>query len=338
MRPLATADLHYNHRRGKGLAERVIGDINAAGGDVLLVIGDVATADGDLLERCLDLFRFPGPKLFLAGNHDLWTAGSDSYRLFTEILPRRIRDLGWQWLETEPFIRDGWAIVGTIGWYDYSFAHARSASPNVLCRQSLPRGRRALRRIPPSPRRGNFARACQSFAGRWNDGRFSSFTAATRRFSPSCWKSSTANSAIPAGMQILAATHHLPFRSPSPPPRIPQWDFAHAYLGSEKLGELLLRHPAVKLSLSGHSHFPAEATVGQIRAINIGSGYRVKTFALSICGPLHRDAFWPLIAGAGRPGSRRRTEASATGDDESPNALPFGSRLTESDAILLHHD
>src|SRR5688572_17265285 len=122
MRLIVTADLHFNHRVSRPLAEEVIARINSAGGDVLLVVGDTSIPDGDTLEQCLDRFKFPGPKLFIAGNHELWTTGPDSYALFTEELPRRVRAMGWQWLETEPFLSDGVAIVGSVGWYDYSFA------------------------------------------------------------------------------------------------------------------------------------------------------------------------------------------------------------------------
>src|SRR5688572_17873801 len=104
MRLLVTADLHYNQLKSKPLAEEVIDHMNAAGGDVLMVVGDTAGSDGDALERCLSRFQFSGPKLFVAGNHELWTAGDDSYALIKEELPRRVRAMGWQWLQTEPFI------------------------------------------------------------------------------------------------------------------------------------------------------------------------------------------------------------------------------------------
>src|SRR5688500_13559233 len=98
--------------------------MNQAGGDVLLVVGDTAVSDGDALEQCLGRFRFGGPKLFVAGNHELWTRGPDSYRVFAEDLPRRVRAAGWHWLEGEPLrLGGGVAIVGTVGWYDYGFAH-----------------------------------------------------------------------------------------------------------------------------------------------------------------------------------------------------------------------
>ena len=89
MRLLATADLHYNHPRSRESADEVIDRINRESFDVLLLVGDTAAADGDALEQCLARFTFTGPKLFVAGNHELWTHGDDSYRLFREELPRR---------------------------------------------------------------------------------------------------------------------------------------------------------------------------------------------------------------------------------------------------------
>jgi hypothetical protein len=77
---------------------------------------------------------------------------------------------------------------------------------------------------------------------------------------------------------VVAATHHLPFAALLPPPHSAQWDFAKAYLGSEAIGRVLLKYENVRHAFCGHSHFPAEAQVGQIRAVNIGSGYRAKTF------------------------------------------------------------
>src|SRR6185437_14900000 len=88
MRLIVTADLHYNHPRSKAGAIDLIDQMNRAGGDVLLVIGDAAAADGDDLEQCLSKFEFSGPKLFVAGNHELWTHGPDSYELYHQALPR----------------------------------------------------------------------------------------------------------------------------------------------------------------------------------------------------------------------------------------------------------
>src|SRR4051794_41160815 len=122
MRVLLTADLHYNHARSHPLAIELIDTLNRTGGDVLVIVGDTAVADGDTLEQCLSRVTFTGPKLFVAGNHELWTTRDDSYAIFTDELPRRVRALGWHWLETDPFVAADIAFVGSVGWYDYSFA------------------------------------------------------------------------------------------------------------------------------------------------------------------------------------------------------------------------
>src|SRR4051812_5761949 len=113
MRLLITADLHYNHPRSKAMAEDVISQMNRAGGDVLLLVGDTATLEGDYLERCLALFDLPGAtKLFVAGNHELWTHGPDSYSMYREELPRRLKAAGWRFLEDGPFVAGALGIVG----------------------------------------------------------------------------------------------------------------------------------------------------------------------------------------------------------------------------------
>src|SRR5271154_5079137 len=98
MRLLVTADLHYNHARSRKVADELIDRINADDPDALLLVGDTACLDGNWIERCLARFTVPGPKLFVPGNHELWTAGPDSLGPLTSELPRRVRAAGWHWL------------------------------------------------------------------------------------------------------------------------------------------------------------------------------------------------------------------------------------------------
>ena len=281
MRLLVTADLHYNHRHGKPLAEQLIAEMNAAGGDVLLVVGDTATADGDDLERCLSLFRFPGPKLFVAGNHELWTHRPDSYSIFTDELPRRVRSMGWRWLETEPFSAGDVSILGSVGWYDYSFARDTLGIPRRFYEHKVSPG--AAERfsefahlfepsddVPPASR---------EVLARWNDGKFVKLHRSDEAFLAELINRIEQQLSAAAGSRrVVAAVHHVPIRELLPPTRGAQWDFARAYLGSPRIGELLARAPNVSHVVCGHSHFAAEARLGPIHAINIGSGYRYKTF------------------------------------------------------------
>jgi 3',5'-cyclic AMP phosphodiesterase CpdA len=281
MRLLLTADLHYNHPKSRTVAEDLIDRMNTAGGDVLVVIGDTAVGDGDSLERCLARFRFAGPKLFVAGNHELWTNGADSLTDFEVDLPRRVRALGWHWLETDPFVAGDVAVVGTIGWYDYSFAPPELGIPRRFYEAKVSPG--AAARLPSFARlldqSDDVLPIARDVVARWNDGKFVKLGRTDPEFLQECLDRLQKNLiAVESARTVVAAVHCLPFGELLPPPHSAQWDFVKAYLGSERIGQLLLAHPNVKHVYCGHSHYPARADVGGIAAVNIGSGYRVKTF------------------------------------------------------------
>jgi 3',5'-cyclic AMP phosphodiesterase CpdA len=280
MRLLATADLHYNHPRSRASADELIDQLNAAAADVLLLVGDTAVADGDALEQCLERIRFAGPKLFVAGNHELWTHGADSEHLFRDELPRRIRGLGWHWLQDGPFVAGGVAVVGGVGWYDYSFAQASLGIPRRFYERKVSPGvaDRLAEYADLVERRDDVSPAAWDVVARWNDGRFVKLRRGDEAFlEEQLAQLRTQLEALRDVRTVVAAVHHVPFRELLPPSHNAQWDFAKAYLGSERIGQLLLQFPNVKHALCGHSHFAARAQVGHVEATNIGSGYRWKT-------------------------------------------------------------
>jgi 3',5'-cyclic AMP phosphodiesterase CpdA len=281
MRLLVTADLHYNHPKSKALADDLIDAMNAAGGDVLLLVGDTAAADGDALERCLARFRFSGPKLFVPGNHELWTAGPDSHVLYSQTLPRRVREMGWQWLEAEPFVAGDVAIVGSLGWYDYSFAQPSLGIPRRFYAHKVSPGaaERYAEFAHLFERTDDISQHARETIARWNDGKFAKLGMPDEQFlAELLGRLERQLESVGPARHVIAAVHHLPFRELLPSPRNAQWDFAKAYLGSGRIGETLLRFPNVRHVYCGHSHLAVEAKVGNLHAINIGSGYRWKTF------------------------------------------------------------
>jgi len=282
MRLLVTADLHYNHEKSRALAEQVIDEMNGVEADVLLVVGDTATSEGDALERCLGRFEFSGPRLFVAGNHELWTRGEDSHRLHHEDLPRRVRALGWHWLEAEPFTLGGISIVGSIGWYDYSFASERLGIPRRFYAQKVSPGAAAyLKREELLERSDDIPPAAMEVVARWNDARYVKLHRSDEAFLAEVTGRLRGQlQSLRHHPHVVAAVHHRPFREMLPPAGHTQRDFAHAYLGAESLGRLLLQFPNVRTVLCGHSHFPARARLGHLDAINIGAGYRKKEYLL----------------------------------------------------------
>jgi predicted phosphohydrolase len=279
MRLLIASDLHHNHHRSQPLANELIDKINQTGGDVLILVGDSAVTADWALEKCLERFTFKGAKLFVAGNHELWTRGSDSYELFTRILPQSVEALGWQWLQTKPFVSDKVAIVGSVGWYDYSFAEPRLEIPRRFYEAKVSPG--AAERFDEYDylfkERNDISRKARDVVARWNDGKFVSLHRSDDQFLDELLAMLRRQlDSLKDHPHILAAIHQLPFRELLPPPHTAQWDFAKAYLGSEKIGKLLLEYTNVKQLFCGHSHFPAEAQVGHILAKNTGCSYKRK--------------------------------------------------------------
>ena len=89
MRIIATSDLHYNVRRSRAPTEALADEVCRRGGDVLILAGDSAGADYGHLEKLFALFEdFPGKRLAVAGNHELWTLGNgDSLHRYENELP-----------------------------------------------------------------------------------------------------------------------------------------------------------------------------------------------------------------------------------------------------------
>lgn len=281
MRVIITSDLHYNHARSRALVPALAEQINRADADALLLIGDTAAFDGPALEECLALFTFAGPRLFVAGNHELWTAGDDSYRLYTSDLPRRVRSAGWHWLEDEPFLAGDVGIVGSVGWYDFSFASTELGIPRRFYEHKISPG--AAERFADLAHvleaSDDVSATGREVVARWNDGRWVKLHRSDDAFLDELLTKLRGQlDRLRSVPHVLAAIHHLPFRELLPPPHSAQWDFAKAFLGSERIGELLLEFPNLERVVCGHSHFAAEARVGHIRAFSTGCGYRNKSY------------------------------------------------------------
>lgn len=287
MRLLVTADLHYNHGGSRPIADALIDRINADRPDSLLLIGDTAAGDSDDLESCLNRFQCDGPKLFLAGNHELWTQRGDSYRLFMEELPQRIRAAGWHWLEGSPVIlADGVAVAGSVGWYDYTFALPLLGIPLRFYEAKISPA--AAERFPEYAhlfdRLDDISPTGRSIAARWNDGRHVHLGRSDPQFLAErlaeLEAGLTALQSQEAVRSVLVAVHHVPLEQlmPPKPTTLTARAFAGGFLGSPLIGERVLRFSKVRRLLCGHSHLPMQTQIGLVSATNIGSGYRWKTY------------------------------------------------------------
>ena len=264
-----TADLHYGTRRSAGTAatQALVADLFADPPDLLVLAGDIGA--GEEFERCLDLFaKLSGQKALVPGNHDIWVLWDDprgdSLAVYREHLPRVAAERGFHYLDSGPLVLPdvGLAVVGSINWYDYSWAldrlpHYADDWQERLSSKRFVRGRH---------NDANYVR--------WNtnDGAFTHDVVAAL--------AAHLTSALKWVPAALLVTHHPPFRGLNYPRKEPLdldgllWE---AFSGNRAV-EVLLETNAerVPFAFCGHTHFAREANFGPTRGVNIGGDYHFK--------------------------------------------------------------
>lgn len=264
-----TADLHYGtrHPAGAEATRELIADLYAAPPDLLILAGDIGA--GDEFDRCLEQFdRLPCQKALVPGNHDIWVRADDergdSLAVYREHLPRLAAAHGFHYLDHEPLVLPdiGLAVVGSINWYDYTWAVDRLPALADDWRERL-RTKRFLR-------------------GRHNDANYVRWELDDERFTRQVVDALSANLAralawVPAALLV---THHPPFRGLNYPRAEPPnldgllWE---AFSGNRMLERLIEENgPRIPFAFCGHTHRGRENHLGPTRGINIGGDYHFK--------------------------------------------------------------
>jgi predicted phosphohydrolase len=268
-----TADLHWGHNPGGDAATLQLRDaLRERPPDVLVLAGDVGA--GHHFDECLALFaELPGRKALVPGNHDIWVAEDDargdSLHVYQHHLPAVCAAHGFNYLDQLPLSwpEAGLALVGSINWYDYSWALD------------------ALRRAAPDweerLRTKRFSRA------RHNDARFVRWPTDDVHFTEQVVAilEEQIRLALEVVPHVLVVTHHPPFRALGLPEHGPDpsldellWD---AFTGNRRVEELLARYDGhVPLAFCGHTHLVREAALGSVRGYNVGSDYHAKRLLL----------------------------------------------------------
>ncbi len=283
MRILITSDLHYDIARSKGPTEALAKEICAAGGDALILVGDSAGADLAALDACFGLFEdFRGVRMATAGNHELWTLGGDSLHRYENEVAQVCSRRGFQYLDAAPFQMNDVAIVGSVGWYDYSFRTSSMGVPLRFYQHKVAPG--AAARLAEyehlDASREDVPPAAREVTTRWMDGvrvrlgmSDTAFTQLLARKLQAQLASVHADSE-----RIVAAIHHLPFFELAPHSVLPNFEFATAFMGSEIIGETLLEFPKISHVYCGHTHRYARCRRRHLACTCIGSTYQEKRY------------------------------------------------------------
>lgn len=285
MRLLVTADLHYDIRRSIASVEALSERVRRTQADALVLVGDSAGAMHQPFRECLSLFAdFPGRKFIVPGNHCLWCLpGEDSIKRYEQIIPDIAADAGFAVLDHEPVAIGGVGLVGSIGWYDYSYRDKSLAIPLEFYRAKISPGaadrlaeyRGLVEEFREQLNAGHF-----DITVRWMDGVHIRMDMSDEQFLDYLLgrlrgqlETFEADECV---RQTLAFVHHLPFRRLVPADRPAKFAFAAAYLGSDKIGEALQFCPKVTHVFCGHSHWPGKCRIGNINVVNVGSTYTHK--------------------------------------------------------------
>ncbi len=283
MRLIVTADLHYDILRSQRPTERLAEEINRAGGDALIIVGDACGRDPGILRRCLHLFdSFPGRVFFVAGNHDIWTGQGNSLDRYERELATVCEEAGVWYLDARPYVQDGVALIGSCGWYDYSFRHEELGIPMRFYEHKVAPG--AAARLEEYGRllddRHDVTDAMLEITTRWMDGVNVHLPMSDGEFTRRLRDRMAAHLRAVAGeaRQIVVAIHHVPFAEMVHRSGRPNWDFANAFMGSPLFGELLLSVAEVRYVFCGHTHRPLRRRIGHIECVNVGCTYRAKRY------------------------------------------------------------
>jgi len=265
MRLVFTSDLHVDvserHRDAVTAIARMMRECRP---DVVVVAGDAGNTIAAIEETLSFFSQIDARKFFVPGNHDVWIETEndgliDSRVKYAERIPEACRKTGFHDLGHEPVVLGNIGFVGSLGWYDYTFADPRLH----MSEDDYWRGRygdeiwwdKKMTYWMPPRKLGTSGDTRARPAERMRD---------PEVCFEMCERLEAQITSIEDRVEtIVAVIHTLPFFVGLPrsdPPR-----YLDAYMGSERLGRILEAHTKVEHCIHGHKHTSGEWTVGRIR-------------------------------------------------------------------------
>ena len=226
--------------------------------DLYVLAGDVAETYPKfryILDMCFDL---PATVAVIPGNHDLWNADGMalSENRWRYLLPKAVRERGFLWLQEDDFYFNGTAVLGSIGWYDYS---ARPAELLGKSEQSFFDTKRF------------YVKDGDYIDWKWTDIEFA-------RMCEDDLKRRLENNQKNTKVSKIVVITHVPVFKEQRSVAI-RWNRrAEVYYGNLNMGRMIEKFNKVKIVISGHVHESLESyrfsdNQRQIRCVLVGSDY-----------------------------------------------------------------
>ncbi len=285
MRIFFANDLHYDARRGRAsteaMARWLVDEADEA--DVLILGGDYGN-DEETIAECLALFEpFPGTRLAIAGNHDVWVDREASSWDRYHRLPELFEQAGFHPLEDEPIRVGDVGFVGALGWYDYSFRVPELGIDEEVYRD---------KRLPDSAQPV------------WKDAYYANWEASDPEVAD--WQLDRLRRQLEHladAPEIVGALHHVPTERLLRPEILPdfmprrlfvphKWLVLNTFLGSQRFAELFAEFARrIDLVVCGHIHLARRAVEHGITFAANGSDYETKELLVYDPPRLYRRTF-----------------------------------------------
>ncbi len=252
-------DLHFEHnhlgdKAVRKLAKYICEKSNTE--DTLCLCGDIGSSE-DSLNTALKLFHnFRGKKCAVLGNHDIWVFDeSDSLNQMRRS-HKIMENHGFHPLEEKPLFLTNFAIVGSMGWYDYSFKDENLGIDQSFYEDKIyPNSRQII----------------------WNDALYVKWNysdaEAVEYFAN---KLSMHLNETQNAKQVIAIMHHVPLKKLLFHPRwlVPKsYRFTNAFLGSERFSHIFAKYKKVSNIFCGHAHMSREISTEGKKYICLGGDY-----------------------------------------------------------------
>ncbi len=250
MRIATVSDLHTDFVENREAVVKLAVAIHKGAADVVVVAGDVSHKD-ERIDRALRAFKQVASQVaYIPGNHDLWfdvplaagRAELNTWHRYHHELKAVCEGAGAHYLPAEPMVLGPTAIVGSCGWYDYSFM-----APEFRAQVD------------------DMALALKTFDGlMWSDARFIAFRDAEGNLMPDPLVARQMEAELEQHLSkmdaddhihnVVAVTHHQPFYEVVSRTGTMPWEYFCAFMGSAGLGKAIRSSPKVKIAVYGHTH------------------------------------------------------------------------------------
>lgn len=264
MKVFITSDLHLGENEKADKAINKLAGFccqQAVAKDVLLVLGDIASLRTNLIKFAKSFSNFSGVKLFVLGNHDIWTSenSNSSYEKIVAVNDF-LREFGFINIEYEPQKIADLLFLGSMGWYDYSF------KDNIGIADGFYRSKTYPGEVKPA----------------WTDAFFAHFDKPDDEVVHEQIVRLVGQLKKSQNQRIIMGFHHLCHKRQLVYPRImvsKRWRFLNAFLGSQNFHRAIVKNLGsniVEHVFCGHVHFSKTTCQDSIVYTSIGSDYDKK--------------------------------------------------------------